>query len=69
MFKLLSLELILFLGFTIFAGLIYLLVTSYRSRGKDSSDDDDFDDSETMKSDETDEDRAWKAKRFWWFGR
>jgi type VI protein secretion system component VasK len=60
------LELILFLGATILGGLLYLLFTSYRGRRKD--DDDDGGD-EDAKRPESDADRAWRAKRFWWFGR
>lgn len=63
MFKFLSLELILFLGFTIFAGLVYLLMISYRSRKKDDAPDD------KDEPDDSDDDPAWRAKRFWWFGR
>lgn len=76
MAQLVSLELIIFLGITIAGGLVYLLVTSYRNR-RDDGDDDDEDNGEDAaeaagadrKRNESDEDRAWRAKRFWWFGR
>ncbi len=58
MTEVLPLHLIIFLGITILAGLIYLLATSYRSGKKEGQDTDDDDD-----------DPEWRAKRFWWFGR
>lgn len=63
MAQLVSLELILFLGVTIFGGLLYLLISSYRNRR------DDEDDPSRPDPGESEEDRAWRAKRFWWFGR
>lgn len=63
MAQLVSLELILFLGVTIFGGLLYLLISSYRNRR------DDEDDPAHPEPGESEEDRAWRAKRFWWFGR
>lgn len=66
MAQLVSLELILFLGVTIFGGLLYLLISSYRSRRDDGEEDDD---PSRPEPGESEEDRAWRAKRFWWFGR
>ncbi|HSW61924.1 MAG TPA: hypothetical protein VLH56_01180 [Dissulfurispiraceae bacterium] len=60
------LQLVLFLGFTILAGLLYLFLTSYRSRKKDVPRDTDDD---TKAPDDDDDDPEWRAKRFWWFGR
>lgn len=63
----LSLELMLFLAVTILCGLIYLLFLS----SKDSHPEDDsktLDDSKSS-PEESEEDRQWRAKRFWWFGR
>ncbi len=62
MAQLVSLELILLLGVTIFGGLLYLLISSYRNRRDD-------DDPSRPDPGESEEDRAWRAKRFWWFGR
>lgn len=64
MAQLVSLELILLLGVTIFGGLLYLLISSYRNRR-----DDDEEDPSRPDPGESEEDRAWRAKRFWWFGR
>jgi len=65
MAQLVSLELILLLGVTIFGGLLYLLISSYRNRRNDDEDDD----PSLPEPGESEEDRAWRAKRFWWFGR
>lgn len=58
------LQLVLFLGFTILAGLLYLLLTNNRSRKNDVPGNTDND---TKGPD--DDDPEWRAKRFWWFGR
>ncbi len=60
------LQLVLFLGFAILSGLLYLLLTSYRSRKKDVPGDTDDD---TKAPDDDNDDPEWRAKRFWWFGR
>jgi len=66
MAQIVPLELILFLGITIVGGLLYLLLSSSRSRQDHDRDDHDFSHPEPG---ESEEDRAWRAKRFWWFGR